>query len=263
MTFLWLALLGALALGLAVFAWRSEREVRRLRERLEHAAVELQNLQMGFSRFAPDDVIEKIIADGTTDIGMKKEVTALFADLVGFTAMSESTPPTVLVRILNGYFERMSQAITGRRGYVSTFIGDGILALFGAMVPNPWQGNDAVHAALDMRRALTAYNEELAAEGLPALTLGIGLERGTGVAGLVGSRQMKEFTFVGGTVNVAARVQDLTRVQPADIIVTQTLRDSLDPRFQLRALPDTLVKGIEKPIAIYAVDGFDRDGSVS
>ena len=243
MTLLWIGLLGALALGLGVFAWRSKREARRLRERLERAAIELETLQRSFSRFAPDDVIEKIIADGTADIGVKKEVTALFADLVGFTAMSESTAPTVLVRILNGYFERMSQAITSRRGYVSTFIGDGILALFGSMVPNPWQGNDAVHAALDMRRALTAYNEELTAEGLPGLTLGIGLERGTGVAGLVGSRQLKEFTFVGGTVNVAARVQDLTRVHPADIIVTQTLRDSLDPRFQLRALPDTLLKG--------------------
>ncbi len=264
MTLLWIALLAVLALGLGAFAWHSRREARRLQERLERAAVELQNLQMSFSRFAPDDVIEKIIADGAAaDVGVKKEVTALFADLVGFTAMSESTPPTVLVRILNGYFERMSQAITGHRGYVSTFIGDGILALFGAMVPNPWQSNDAVHAALDMRRALTAYNEELAVEGLPGLTLGIGLQRGTGVARLVGSRQLKEFTFVGGTVNVAARVQDLTRVQPADIIVTQTLRDSLDPRFQLRALPDTLLKGIEKPIAIYAVDGFDKDGSVS
>ena len=172
-----IALLGALVLGLGVFAWRSDREARRLRERLERAAVELQNLQMGFSRFAPDDVIEKIIADGTADIGEKKEVTVLFADLVGFTAMSESTPPTVVVRILNGYFERMSQAITSQRGYVSTFIGDGILALFGSMVPNPWQGNDAVHAALDMRRAVTTYNEELAAEGLPALSLGMGRNR--------------------------------------------------------------------------------------
>lgn len=208
-------------------------------------------------------LIEKIMAVGTADIGVKKEVTALFADLVDFTAMSESTPPTVLVRILNGYFECMSQAITSHRGYVSTFIGEGILALFGEMTPNPWQADDSVHAALEMRHALTAYNQELATQGLLALALGIGLERGTGVAGLVGSQQLKEFTFVGGTRNVAARVQDLTEVHSADIIVTQTLGDSLDPRFQLRALPDSLVKGIEKPIAIYAVDGFDEDGSVS
>ena len=78
---------------------------------------------------------------------------------------------------------------------------------------------------------------------------------------MVGSRQLKEFTFVGGTVNVAARVQDLTRVHPADIIVTQTLRDSLDPRFQLRALPDTLVKESKSPSPSTPVDGFDKDGS--
>ena len=205
-------------------------------------------------------LIEKIMAVGSADIGVKKEVTALFADLVGFTAMSEGTPQTTLVRILSGYFERMSQVITSHRGYVSTFIGEGILALFGEMMPNPWQADDSVHAALEMRHALTAYNQELAADGLPALAVGIGLERGTGVAGLVGSQKLKEFTFVGGTGNVAARVQDLTRVHSADIIVTQTLGDSLDPRFQLRALPDSLVKGIEKPIALYAVDGFDKDG---
>ena len=116
MTFLWIALLGALALGLGVFAWRSEREVRRLRERLEGAAVELQNLQMGFSRFAPDDVIEKIIADGTTDIGMKKEVTALFADLVGFTAMSERFQTTSNFQALNVLFAigAFSFSVAGR-----------------------------------------------------------------------------------------------------------------------------------------------------
>jgi adenylate cyclase len=253
-----IVLAGLLALVLAAFVWHSQRETRRLKKRLEHAATELQNLQIAFSRFAPDNVIEKIIADGSADIGEKKEVTILFADLVGFTAMSEGSQPTDLVRILNGYFERMSQAITDHRGYVSTFIGDGILALFGAMEPNPWQGDDAVHAALDMHRALETYNKELSADGLPTLSLGIGLQRGTGVAGLVGSRDLKEFTVVGGTVNVASRVQNLTRIHPANIIVTQTLQDSLDPRFQLRALPDTQVKGIEKPLVIYAVDGFDE-----
>ena len=258
MTTLGIVLFGVSTLILSVLYLRSQREAQRLKRRLEHAATELQNLQISFSRFAPDSVIEKIIADGSADIGEKKEVTILFADLVGFTAMSEGSRPTDLVKILNGYFERMSQAITDHRGYVSTFIGDGILALFGAMEPNPWQGNDAVHAALDMHRALETYNKELSADGLPTLSLGIGLQRGIGVAGLVGSRDLKEFTVVGGTVNVASRVQNLTRVHPASVIVTQTLRDSLDPRFQLRALPDTLVKGIEKPLVIYAVDGFDE-----
>ena len=137
----------------------------------------------------------------------------------------------VLVRIVNGYFQRMSDAITDHRGHVSTFIGDGVLALFGALAPNPWQANDAVHAALAMRAALADYNRELAAEGLPRLAIGVGLQRGTGVAGLVGSSDLMEFAFVGRTVNVAARVQELTRQYDTDIILTEHVRKQLDPRF--------------------------------
>lgn len=253
---------GALAVvvvALAVGLRRSRREVHRLHDRLEKAAADLQNLQLAFSRFAPDEVIERIIARGLTEAGEKKEVTVLFADLVGFTALSESVEPTVLVGILNGYFELMSEAISQHRGHISTFIGDGILAFFGALAPNPWQGNDALHAALAMRAALAAYNVELKAKGLPTLSLGIGLQRGTGVAGLVGSRDLKEFAFVGRTVNVAARVQDLTRQYPADIIITERLQKTLDRRFRLRALPPTPVKGVAEPISIYAVEGFDAD----
>jgi adenylate cyclase len=245
----------ALLIALGFVAARGVRESRALRERLERAALELQRLQMAFSRFAPDDVIERIIAEGSEGIGEKKEVTILFADLVGFTALSESVEPVVLVRILNGYFERMSVAIAEHHGYISTFIGDGILALFGAMTPNPWQSIDAAEAALAMREALAAYNEKLAAEGLPALSIGIGLHRGTGVAGVVGSAELKEFAFIGRTVNVAARAQGLTRVFPTDIILTESVRQTLDRRFALSALPETAVKGVEKPLSIFALEG--------
>ena len=82
--------------------------------------------------------IQRRYAEGVTDFGEKKEVTVLFADVAGFTALSESLEPNVLVGVLNGYFERMSDAISSHRGYVSTFIGDGLLAFFGAIDPNPW-----------------------------------------------------------------------------------------------------------------------------
>ncbi len=252
------AVAAAVVAGLIVWVWRSRREIERLNDRLESASANLQNLQLAFSRFAPDEVVERVIASGIGETGEKKEVTALFADLVGFTALSESVEPTVLVGILNGYFERMSEAISQHRGYVSTFIGDGLLAFFGALAPNPWQGNDAVQAALAMRTAIASYNNELARNGLPALAIGIGLNRGTGVAGLVGSRDLKEFTLVGRTVNVAARVQDLTRQYEADIILTEALGKTLDPRFRLSPLPPTLVKGVAEPLSIYAVEGFDE-----
>jgi class 3 adenylate cyclase len=182
--------------ALAFWLWRSRREISEQRKRLEVSAHDLERLQHSFSRFAPEEVVERIVASGVSTQGERKEVTALFADLVGYTALGESLDPRDLVRILNGYFERMSRAITEHRGHVSTFVGDGILALFGALRPNPWQGNDAVHAALAMRRELAEYNRELEADGLPRLSIGVGLHRGTGVTGLVGSRDLMQYTFV-------------------------------------------------------------------
>jgi class 3 adenylate cyclase len=251
-----------IALGIALllvtasacgFALHRHREVHRLRDRLEQSALDLQSLQAAFSQFAPDEVIERIIAGSSSDIGEKKTVTVLFADLVGFTALSEVVDPPVLLRILNGYFERMSGVISDNNGYVSTLIGDGLLALFGSMHPNPWQINDAVHAAQAMRGALTEYNAELVADGLPALSIGIGVHSGSGVVGLVGSRQRREFAFVGRTVNIAARVQDLTRRLGADLIVTGAVQSALDPAIPLSPLPATQVKGVAKPLELYAV----------
>jgi len=243
--------------GLCSWLWRAGVERRRLRRQLEAASRQLENLQHSFSRFAPDEIIEEIIASGVATRGERKEVTAMFADLVGFTALSESVEPGVLLRILNGYFERMSRAITEHRGYVSTFLGDGILALFGALQPNPWQANDAVHAALAMRHELEVYNKELAAEGLPTIAIGVGIHRGSGVAGLVGSRDLVQFALVGRTVNLAARVQDLTRSCDGDVLVTAAVREGLDPRFALRPMPPALVRGVEGPVATWAVDRFE------
>ena len=180
-------------------------------------------------------------------------VTALFADLVGYTAMSERLEPAVLARVLNGYFQRMSDAVHEHRGHVSTFLGDGILAYFGALQPNPWQCDDAVRAALAIRAAMREYNVELAAEGLPSLALGIGIHRGPGLAGLIGSRERREYGFVGPTVNLAARVQSLTRIHEVDILVTEAIREHLDPRFVLAPMPAEVVKGIAEPVVTYAV----------
>ena len=249
--------LGLAVVVLAIALGRSRARIGTLREALEAKSNDLEHMQISFARFAPEEVVERIVASGVSTHGERKEVTALFADLVGFTALSEQLEPDTLVRILNGYFERMSRAITEHRGHIATFVGDGILALFGALQPNPWQANDAAHAALAMRAELEAYNRELEAQQLPRLAFGVGLHRGVGVAGLVGSRDLMQFTFVGRTVNLAARIQGLTRTHDADILLTGAVRVLLDPRFQLRELPATEVRGIAEPVPIFAADGFD------
>ncbi|MFI5315398.1 MAG: adenylate/guanylate cyclase domain-containing protein [Myxococcota bacterium] len=257
MTLAWLLALLFAGAGLLFAAlWRvARRSDQRARTRLLAASAELERLQHAFERFAPMELVERVIASGVPTSGERKEVTALFADLVGFTPLSESVDPSVLVRILNGYFERMSRAIANHQGHISTLIGDGILALFGALEANPWQTNDAASAALAMRAELAAYNAELAAEGLPKLALGVGLHRGLGIAGLVGSPELMQFTVVGTVVTVAARVQTLTRQHGVDILLTGEVQRALDPRFGLRALPPNALKGISEPIVTFALLG--------
>jgi len=247
---------GLVVAALAVALQRSRVQIAALREALEAKSRDLEHIQTSFARFAPEEVVERVVASGVSMHGERKEVTALFADLVGFTALSEQLEADTLVRLLNGYFERMSRAVTEHRGHVSTFVGDGMLALFGAVQPNPWQANDAVHAALAMRDELAAYNRELEAQSLPRLAFGIGLHRGVGVAGLVGSPDLMQFTFVGRTVNLAARIQALTRVHDADILLTGAVHSGLDPRFRIRELPATQVRGIAEPVPIFAADSF-------
>ena len=251
--------LAAVVVALVLWLGHTRRTAAALEERLAAAAGSLESLQQAFARFAPAQVVEDIIAQGVSTRSEKKEVTVLFADLKDFTALAEHLDPDLLVRILNGYFERLSRAITNHRGHVAKFIGDGILALFGALEENPWQTNDAAHAALAMRAALADYNAALAADGLPALAMGVGIHRGTVVAGVIGSAELIEYGVIGSAVNLAARVQELTRAHAVDVLVTAAVRDALDPRFTLHALPPLEVKGLPAPVGTFAVDRFDAE----
>jgi MYXO-CTERM domain-containing protein len=254
----WIA--GALALAVVVLLLVLQRrrgEIHRLHRALHSSSQDLERLQLSFARFAPQEIIERIIAKGVSTTADRKEVTVLFADLVGFTRLSEGLDPAILVEILNGYFTRMSRVISEHRGHVSKFIGDGLLAFFGVLERNPWQVNDAVEAALVMQAELREYNERLKSRGLPELRAGMGIHRGIVVAGVIGSNELMEFTVIGNTVNVASRVEHLTRVHDAAVLVTDAVREVLDQRFRLRELPPTQVAGVSEPLVVYAVDGVD------
>lgn len=248
----------AVSLGLVVLLWQRQRsETRRLRERLDAATLELQHVQTTFSRFAPQEVVDRVIARGAAIEAEKREVTVLFADLVDFTRMSERLDPDVLVRILNEYFARITRVISDHRGHVAKFLGDGLMALFGAVERNPWQANDAVHAALGMRDMLEHYNRELRRQELPELRVGIGIHCGVAVAGVIGTHELMEFTVIGSPVNLASRVERLTRVHGVDILVTAAVRAKLDPRFMLRELSPVDAPGVSEPVVTFAVEGFE------
>jgi len=246
--------LASAALLVMVFRLRAERDL--LRRRVEKGRDALGSLQSSFSRFAPAEVVEDIIARGVSPRGDSREVAVLFADIAGFTSMSERLEPEVIVRMLNDYFEKMSQAIVAEHGYVSKFMGDGLMAIFGAIDPNPWLARDAVRAAVGMRKALVACNASMRDQGLPELKIGIGIHLGKVVAGMIGSTQLMEFTVIGDVVNVAARVESLTRKHETDILVTDEVRRRLEPTARVREMPAVVVKGKPEPIVTWAVDGL-------
>lgn len=203
------------------------------------------------------EVAASLLRDGHALGGEEREVTVLFADLRGFTTLAEGMPAPDLVTLLNRYLDRMSGALEAEGGIIDKYIGDEIMALFGAPVAAPDGADRAVRAALGMRAALAAFNRELAAEGRPPLAFGVGINTDRVVAGNIGSRRRLNYSVIGDGVNLAARLQPLTRRAEfaADIIISETTRAALAGRYSLRPLGAVEVKGKAESVRIHAVDG--------
>jgi len=250
-----IAVLGAVALVLRHRARQLQRLLQVSQEKLEH-------LQRQFEHFVPADVVEQLTGGHGIFAPQRRAATMLFADLRGFTAMCDRLDPAVAVDILNEYFRRMNAVITCHHGHINELVGDGLLALFGALEHNPWQGRDAVLAALEMRAELARYNEELRAKSLPELRFGIGIHGGEVVAGVMGAgAALNKFTVTGDPINVASRVEGLTSVHKVDLLITEEVRSTLDDQFRLRRMPAIQVKGKLEPIVTYYVEDISSPGS--
>ena len=244
---------------LLILLWGSHlfyrRRVARLEQLVSHTSSKLESLQVHFERFAPPDVVERLTQHNGSIAPERREVTVLFADLIGFTAMCDQLDPIETVGILNGYFSSMNEVLKRHHGKVTELVGDGMLALFGALGSNPWQVRDAVNGALAMRVALLEYNQKLRGKNLPELAFGIGIHKGEVLAGLMGNEELAKFGVVGDPINVASRVEQLTRLHGVDLLITEEIRKGLGEEFRLRELPPTQVKGKREPIPTYFVEG--------
>lgn len=202
-------------------------------------------------------VAARLLREGAALGGEEREVTVLFCDLRGFTPLSEGLAPRELVALLNRYLDRMSAAIEAEGGVIDKYIGDEIMALFGAPLPEPDAADRAVRAALAMRAALAELNLELAAEGRPPLAFGVGINTARVVAGNIGSHRRLNYSVIGDGVNLAARLQTLTRRAEfaADILVSGHTRAALVSGYSLRDLGEVVVKGKSLAVRVHAVDG--------
>jgi adenylate cyclase len=255
---LWPAAAGALAAVLGLLALRQRARARRLEHLLAATSGRMEQLQLQFARFVPGEVVERLAGPEADVAPHRRRVTALFADLQGFTRMCERQDPVETVDVLNGYFRCMSEVIAARHGHVTEMVGDELLALFGALENNPWQARDAVLAALDMREALVRYNAGLRGRDVPPLRFGIGIHQGEVLAGVIGHEGLSKFGVVGDPINVASRVERLTRTLEVDLLITEEVRAGLGDQFQLRPMPALEVRGKSEPIATWHVEGLAR-----
>jgi adenylate cyclase len=202
------------------------------------------------------EVAAQLMRDGAALGGEEREVTVLFADLRGFTPLSETLPPREVLALLNRYLDRMSAEIERHGGVIDKFIGDEIMALFGAPVSHGDDADRALAAALGMEAALAQLNREFAAEGRPPLAIGIGINTARVVAGNMGSHRRLNYSVIGDGVNVAARLQTLTRTPEyqASILVSAATLRAARASHRTRSLGEVTVKGRAEPVTLFALD---------
>ncbi len=221
--------------------------------RMLHGLREREMVKETFGKYVTPEIRDEILAGRISGDGELKEVTVLFADIRDFTPWVEATAPRDVVRDLNEYFTEMAEAIRAHHGLVLQFIGDEIEAVFGAPVASRDHAAMAVRAALDMRQRLRAWNARREAAGKPALRHGIGIHTGTVLAGNIGGAERLSYALVGDPVNLASRIQGLTKDFKVDILISEATRKSLGPAVAVEELPAVRVKGRAEEVNVYKV----------
>ncbi|HEY9747241.1 MAG TPA: GAF domain-containing protein [Allocoleopsis sp.] len=213
-------------------------------------------------RYMTPGVAERVMALGEDGlmVGERKEVTILFSDIRGYTTLTENLEATKVVELLNQYFETMVEAIFNYEGTLDKFIGDAIMAVFGAPLPlnenHAWM---AVQSALDMRRRLKEFNESRKIESQPQIHIGIGISSGEVVSGNIGSQKRMDYTVIGDGVNLSSRLESVTKEYGCDIVLSEFTYELCRDRIWVRELDKIRVKGKNKPVSIFELIGDRRE----
>ena len=206
-----------------------------------------------YSRFMPEYVVKQLLEkpDSFRLGGVNQKITVLFADIRGFTGMSEKANPEKIVGLLNLYFSAMSEIIFAHGGTLDKYIGDGLMALFGAPNATPEDAANAVKTAAAMQNRMLSLNEELEAKGFGQIAIGIGLHTGEAIIGYIGSNQRSEYTAIGDTVNLAARLE--SNAQGGQILISDATAHASENLFPLVAHEPLAVKNRLQPVTLFEV----------
>jgi adenylate cyclase len=228
------------------------------RARLHDRVAEEKRIRGRLERYHSPQVVDEIIADVKATGSFKdvrtKTVTILFADLVGFTSWSEKMEAAELARILNRFFTLASDAIFSQDGTIDKFVGDAVMAFFGAPIDQPDHPARAAAAALKVREEVAAWNRERAVQGSFPLEVRIALNTGETIVGEIGSARRVEYTVVGNAVNVAARMEEFVAM-PGDIVVGPLTYEAIKDLYRLAQLGFFALKGVSTQIPLYKLLG--------
>jgi adenylate cyclase len=235
---------GLIHFGIIVLRWLEEQQSR-------------QQIKQVFSSYIAPSILDQLLdhPDSIQLGGVSKPVTMLFSDIRGFSGLSESMSEGELVLQLNEYFEKMVGCVNRYRGTLHKYIGDAIMAAWGDVVPEKPEidATHAVRSALAMRAELVELNKMWAEQKRPPLRIGIGLNHGKVLVGNIGATQRKEFTVMGDPVNLASRLEGVTKEYQTDIAIGESVEELVRGKFLLRTLGVIVVKGKSKPVRVYEV----------
>lgn len=234
-------------------------ENARAHERLAREEVARAN----YSRFLPEYVVTQMLdhPESFKLGGVMQTITILFADIRGFTRISEHAPPEKIVQLLNKYFSAMTDIIFAHGGTLDKYLGDGLMALFGAPTTTPQDAANALSAAVAMQRRLIGINQELRDEGLAEIAVGIGLHTGEVTVGYIGSERRSEYTAIGDTVNTASRLESNSR--GGEILVSDATAKAARSRYKLKPRDPITVKNRVQPVVLWEVDWLKASGGLS
>lgn len=207
------------------------------------------------SRFLPRQVVDRVLASGGSTLHpVQREVTVLFSDIRGFTTMSETMQPKAVLEFLDGYFGHMGQIVRGHEGMLNKFLGDGLLAVWGVPDAQDDHAERALKAAVDMRRKMVEINQDRVKAGEAVFKIGIGVHTGVVAAGMLGGADQREYTVIGDAVNLASRIEGLTKAVGVDILASERAWTLGGHKFKGTRVGEEHVKGRDEGVVVFAVE---------
>lgn len=215
---------------------------------------EERRIKNTFKRYVSDNVVEELLAEGAKlELGGEsKHITILFSDIRGFTSLSEKLTPQDVVTTLNEYFSAMMDIIFKYDGTLDKIVGDELMVVYGAPLEKEDDSDRAIKTAIEMMERLKKLNKDRKAQDLKEIDIGIGINTGDAISGNIGSEAQMDYTVIGDTVNLGARL--CSAAKPYEIIISENTVDELKENFNLEKLKPIMVKGKEKPINIFKVN---------